>query len=80
MTAKDYLDVKTYKIIHHARPGGLVQGSTLEPEAQALLWMIDIAVDVDSVLVQAEQAWKEQSYSQNHYPKLSSRNFPEIFK
>jgi len=56
LTAKDYLDVKTYKIIHHARPGGLVQGSTLEPEAQALLRMIDIAVDVDSVLVQAEQA------------------------
>ena len=47
---------ESYKIIHHSRPGGFVEGPPLEPEAKALLRVVDVAVDVDAVLVQPEQA------------------------
>jgi hypothetical protein len=37
-------------------PGWLVERPPLEPEAEALLGVVDVAVDVDAILVQAEQA------------------------
>jgi hypothetical protein len=37
-------------------PGWLVEGPSLEPEAEALLGVVDVAVDIDAILVQAEQA------------------------
>jgi hypothetical protein len=46
----------TYEVVDHSGPRRLGERSSLEPHAQPLLRVIDVAVDVDPVCVEPKKA------------------------